>query len=82
MYTLLLNVQTGYVANRAFYPIVAEELPKGIKHPKRGADNLLRPRSEVKNSRATCILSSTKSRPAMAPKEIPIQWLQGNFTRG
>jgi hypothetical protein len=53
MYTLLQKVQTGYGANRASYSMVAGELPKGIKRPKRGADNLLRPRAEVKNATAT-----------------------------
>jgi hypothetical protein len=47
MYTLLHNVQTGYGATRASHPMVAWELPKGIKRPKRGADNLLRPKAEV-----------------------------------
>jgi hypothetical protein len=62
--------------------MVAGELPKGIKRRKRGADNLLRPRSEVKNATAIFIISSKRSRPAMATKELPIQWLQGNFPRG
>jgi hypothetical protein len=79
MYTLLENVQTGYGAKRACYPMVAGELPKGIKRPKRRAGNLLRPRAEFKNATTKCILSSTRSRPAMAPKELPIQW---NITRG
>jgi hypothetical protein len=48
MYTLLHNVQTGYGAKRASYPMVAGELPKGIKGAKRGAVNLLRPMAEVK----------------------------------
>jgi hypothetical protein len=48
MYTLLHNLQTGYGAKRASYPMVAGELPKEIMLPKRGADNLLRPRAEVK----------------------------------
>jgi hypothetical protein len=77
MYTILDNVQTGYDAKTASYPIVTVELCKGIKRPKRGADNLLHPRAEVKNATATYILSSTASRPAMAPTELPIQWLQG-----
>jgi hypothetical protein len=64
------------------YPMVAWERPKGIKRPKRGADKILRPRAEVKNATATCILSSTTSRQAMAPTELPIQWLQGNFPMG
>jgi hypothetical protein len=62
--------------------MVAGELPKGLKRPKRGADNSLLPRAEVKNPRATCKLSSTRSREAMAPKELPFQWTQGNFTKG
>jgi hypothetical protein len=82
MYTVLHNVKNGYGANRASNSMVAGELPQGIKRPKRVADNLLRPRSEIKNARATCILSSTKSKPALAPKELPIQWLQGNFPWG
>jgi hypothetical protein len=82
MNTILHNVQTGHGANRASYPMVAGELPKRINRLKRGADNLLRHRAEVKCATAICILSSTSSRPAMAPKELPIQWLQGNFPRG
>jgi hypothetical protein len=82
MYTLLHNVQTGYGAKRDSYPMVAGELPKGINQLKRGADNLLRPRAEVQNATPKFILSSTTSRPAMAPTEIPIQWLRGTFTRG
>jgi hypothetical protein len=132
MYNLLHNVQTGYGVNTASYPMVTRELPKGIKwpkreadnslrpraevknaraysppqrpdllwrqksflsngcsgtsqgikRPKREADNSLRPRAEVKNARATGILSSTRSRPAMAPTQLPIQYLQGNFPRG
>jgi hypothetical protein len=82
MYTILHNVQTGYDAKRASYPMVAGELSKGIERPKREADNLLHPRAEVKNATASYIVSSTTSRPAMAPKELPIKWLQGNFPRG
>jgi hypothetical protein len=82
MYSFIHKVHTGYGANRASYPMVAGKLPKGIKRPKRGADNLLRHRAEFKNASATCILSSTTSRPAMAPTELPIQWMQGNVTRG
>jgi hypothetical protein len=41
MYTLLDNVQTGYGARSAYYPMFAREHPKVIKRPKRGADNLL-----------------------------------------
>jgi hypothetical protein len=78
MYTILDNVQTGYDAKRASYPMVTGELSKGIKRPKSGADNSLLPRAQVKNATATCILFSTASRPAMAPTELPIQWLQGN----
>jgi hypothetical protein len=37
MYTLLDKVQTAYGAKRASYPMVAGELSKGIKRPKRGA---------------------------------------------
>jgi hypothetical protein len=66
---------------KASYPMDGGEHHKGMKRPKRGADNSLRPRADIKNPRATCILSSTTSRPAMAPKEVPIQWLQGNFPR-
>jgi hypothetical protein len=75
MHSLVHNVQTGYGATRATYQMVSGEIPKGIKRPKREADNLLHPKAEVKNGRATYILSSTTSTPAMAP----IQWLQGNF---
>jgi hypothetical protein len=82
MYTHLHNIQTGYGAKRASYPIVAGELPKGIKRPKRGTVNLLRPRAEVKNARAICILYSTRCRTAMAPKGLPIQWLLGNSPKG
>jgi hypothetical protein len=82
MYTLAHNVQTGYGATRASNPMVAGELPKGIKRPKLGADTSLRPMDEVKNPTATNILSSTTSRPAMAPKELPIQRLQRNFPTG
>jgi hypothetical protein len=81
MYTLLHKVQTGYGANRASYPMVAEELHKGMKRLKLGADNSLRTGADVKNATATCILSSTTSRPAMAPTDLPIQWLQGNFPK-
>jgi hypothetical protein len=82
MYTLFDNIQTGYGANSASYPMGAVELPKGINQLKPGADNLLRNRAEVKNARATCIQSSKTSRPAIAPKKLPIQWLLGNFPKG
>jgi hypothetical protein len=49
MYTLLHNVQTGYGANTASYPMVAGEVPKGIKRPRHGADNSLQPRAADKN---------------------------------
>jgi hypothetical protein len=62
--------------------MVAGKLPKGIKRPKRVAVNLLRPRDKNKCPRDTYIPSSTTSRPAKAPKELPIQLLQGNFPRG
>jgi hypothetical protein len=81
MHTLLNKVDTGYGANRASYQMVAGELPKGTKRPKRRADNLLRPKAEVKNATATFIISSIRSRPGMAPTELRIQWLQGNFPR-
>jgi hypothetical protein len=48
MYTLFHTVQTGYGVKSASYPMVAEELPKWIKRPRREADNLLRPIAEVK----------------------------------
>jgi hypothetical protein len=82
MHSLVHNVQTGYDATRATYPMVTGEIPKGIKRPKREALNLLHTKAEVKNARATYILSSTTSTPAMAPIELPIQWLQGKFPRG
>jgi hypothetical protein len=71
--TLLHKVQTGYGAHRTSYPIVARELPKGINRPNREADNSLRDRAGVKNATAICILSSTRSRQAMAPTELPIK---------
>jgi hypothetical protein len=82
MYTLLQKVNTGYGANRSSYPMVAGELPKGIKRQKLGAYKLLHPRAEVKNATATCIPSSTTSRPATSPTELLTQWLQGTFPRG
>jgi hypothetical protein len=82
MYTLLNKVQTGYGNKRDSYPMVAGEIHKGMKRQNHGANNSLRPRAEVKNARVTYILSSTRSRPAMAPKGLPIQWLQGKVQRG
>jgi hypothetical protein len=41
--------------------MVAEALHKGIKRPKREADNSLRHRAEVKNARAIYLLSYTVS---------------------
>jgi hypothetical protein len=82
MYSFIQKVHTGYGAKRASYPMVAGEIPKGIRRPKGGDDNLLRPWAEVKNATARYILSSKTSTPAMAPTELPIQLLQGNFPRG
>jgi hypothetical protein len=48
MYTLFLKVQTSYGAKRASYPMVAGEIPKGIKRPRPEDDNLLQHRAEVK----------------------------------
>jgi hypothetical protein len=53
------SVQTGLGAKTTSYPMVSGALPKGIKRPKRGADNSLTPRAEVKNGRAIYLFSSS-----------------------